>query len=70
VFRISLIANYALLGRTAEAETSLREWQDGRPRLTIGYFRRLGRLWSPYPGWNAGRERFLEGLRLAGMPEE
>ena len=29
VFRISLIANYALLGRTAEAEASLREWQDG-----------------------------------------
>lgn len=66
----SLASLYALLGRDAEAAAALREWRQRRPGLTVDMLRRAGHLRSPYPGWRAGLERYLEGLRLAGMPEE
>ena len=69
-FRAAVVSTYALLGRHAEAAASLREWHERRPEVTVGFFRRLTAFQSPYPGYQAGVERFLEGLRLAGLPEE
>jgi tetratricopeptide (TPR) repeat protein len=69
-FWAHLIATYALVGRQAEAAATLREGLARWPGLTIAHFRRRASDWSPYPGYQAGYERYLEGLRLAGMPEE
>ena len=69
-YRASLVSLYGVLGRSAEAAASLREWRERQPELTVAYFRRQNAGISPYPLWQSTFERFLEGLRLAGMPEE
>jgi DNA-binding SARP family transcriptional activator/TolB-like protein len=58
-----LIASLGLTGRRAEAERYLRELQRLHPEFSIGWFR------EHYPPLHGeGRERYIEGLRKAGVP--
>jgi adenylate cyclase len=69
--RLSLASAYALAGRVDEARATLREFRERYPRVTITYLRPFIVVWSPYPLWRAMQERLLvDGLRLAGLPEE
>jgi hypothetical protein len=38
------------------------------PSFTIRRYRDIS-AWSDNPTYRAGRERFIEGMRLAGVPE-
>ena len=67
---LNLGSTYALLGRVEEARATLAELRARRPEVTIGYLRPLYMASSPDPLWRATSERRLEGLRLAGLPEE
>jgi TolB-like protein/DNA-binding winged helix-turn-helix (wHTH) protein len=65
-----LASAYALVGRVDEARTALREIRTTRPDLTVSYIRPSAMRFSPHPAWRAMRERQLEGLRLAGLPDD
>jgi len=61
-----LVADYAHLGRLDEARKALSRLQQVAPNVTITSTRE--RVPVPPPS-REGRERFIDGLRLAGMPE-
>jgi hypothetical protein len=67
---LSLGSAFPLLGRTEEARATLAELRARRPEVTVGHLRPLYMAHSPDPLWRATSERRLEGLRLAGLPEE
>lgn len=59
-----LIASLGLTGRREEAERFLRELRRLHPDFSIGWFK------ETYPPLHGeGRERYIEGLRKAGVPE-
>jgi hypothetical protein len=39
------------------------------PSFTIRRYRDIGSTWSDNPTYRTGRERVIEGMRLAGVPE-
>jgi TolB-like protein/class 3 adenylate cyclase len=63
----NLAAALALLGRLDEARAAARTGLALDPGFTIRRFRR--NLSSDNPTYLAGRERFYEGMREAGLPE-
>jgi TolB-like protein/class 3 adenylate cyclase len=63
----NLAATLALLGRLDEARAAARAGLALDPGFTIRRFQR--NLSSDNPTYLAGRERFYEGMRLAGVPE-
>lgn len=63
----NVAAAQALLGRLDEARAAARAGLALDPGFTIRRFQR--NLSSDNPTYLAGRERFYEGMRLAGVPE-
>lgn len=63
-----LIAAYALAGHDAEAQAALAEFRRRFPDYCVERFRAEG--YSENAGYIARRERLLQGLRKAGMPEQ
>ncbi len=57
-----LAASFAHLGRHEEAQATGRRFMELEPSYRIG---RAQRLYCP----SEGRDRFIEGMRLAGLPE-
>jgi adenylate cyclase len=67
-----LLAALALNGHQTEANETLGRYlasQDNRPK-TIARWRLAVQAYTDNPVWLASGERFYEGLRKAGMPEE
>jgi TolB-like protein/class 3 adenylate cyclase len=62
-----LAASLVRLGEFDEARTAVRDGLALNPGFTVRAMRD-GR-WSSVPAYVAGRERLVEGLRLAGVPE-
>jgi TolB-like protein len=62
-----LAAVLARLGKLDEARAAMNAGLAHDPLFTIRRFR--GVLWSDNPTFLAGRERIIEGMRLAGVPE-
>jgi adenylate cyclase len=58
----------SLDGRQEGARAALLEYRRVRPSMTISKLR--ASPFSTHPAYLAWRERFYEGLRKAGMPEE
>jgi len=65
--RLGLIAAAALSGRTEESHRLLADFMRERPDMTIGGLKRAGLISSP--AFAAAHARYMEGLRLAGLPE-
>jgi TolB-like protein/class 3 adenylate cyclase len=63
-----LAAALARLGRLEEAREAARSGLELNPSFTIARLR--SHALSDHPLYRAGRERFIEGLRKAGLPEE
>lgn len=63
-----LAAAHALLGQEAQAQQALREYLRLDPGITIKKVRARSR--PSVPAYLALRERFYDGLRKAGLPEE
>jgi tetratricopeptide (TPR) repeat protein len=61
-----IAAAYAHLGRTEEARTAVKSGLAYNPGQTIANLRAL-RINAAFL---SQRERFLDGLRIAGLPEE
>jgi len=64
-----LAAVLARLGRLDEARASVNAGLALDPRFTIRRFRDVTYANSDNPTYRAGRERLIEGMRLAGVPE-
>ena len=66
-----LAAAFALTGRPAEAKKALDHYR-AYPLVkttTVAQLRALQAALADNPEWNAWNERFFDGLRKAGMPE-
>jgi TolB-like protein/tetratricopeptide (TPR) repeat protein len=63
-----LAASLAHLGRLKEARAAVSAGLAVDPRFTVSVAR--ASAFSDNPSYLAGRERFIEGLRKAGLPEE
>ena len=61
----TLAASYGILGRLAEAEAARERLQELLPHLTIAQLRES----LPYFKNSDDLERYLNGLRKAGLPE-
>jgi TolB-like protein/Flp pilus assembly protein TadD len=68
VSHFHLAAALAWLGKLDEARAAVQAGLALDPSFTIRRFR-LTNAWSDNPTFLAGRERTLEGMRLAGVPE-
>jgi TolB-like protein/Tfp pilus assembly protein PilF len=65
--RMGLIAAAALSGRTEESHRLLADFMRERPDMTMAGLKRAGLVSSP--AFSAAHARYMEGLRLAGLPE-
>jgi DNA-binding winged helix-turn-helix (wHTH) protein/TolB-like protein/Tfp pilus assembly protein PilF len=65
--RTGLIAAAALTGRMDEAHRLVAEFMRDRPDMTVAGLQRASFLRSP--AFSAAHARYLEGMRLAGLPE-
>jgi tetratricopeptide (TPR) repeat protein len=63
-----LAAALARLGRLDEAQDAVRAGFEISPRFTIARFQSWPAIDNPV--YLAGRERMIEGMRMAGVPEE
>lgn len=68
IAQLCLGAAYAQLGKLDEARAAARAGLTNDPTFTIRRFRSSAA--SDYPNYLAGRERAIEGMRKAGVPEE
>ena len=66
--RFALAAALARLGRLAEARSEAQVGLAIHPQFTISRFR--AGMWSNHATATDGRERFIDGLRRAGIPEQ
>jgi hypothetical protein len=66
--RFALAAALARLGRLPEARSEAQAGLAIHPEFTISRFR--AGMWSSVPAVAGGRERIIDGLRKAGLPEE
>jgi hypothetical protein len=64
-----LAAALARLGRLDEARAFVNAGLALDPRFTIRRYRDVTYSNSDNPTYRAGRERLIEGMRLAGVPE-
>jgi tetratricopeptide (TPR) repeat protein len=64
-----LAATLALLGELDEARAAVRAGLALNPSFTIRRFRDATSAWHDNPTCLAGRDRTIEGMRLAGVPE-
>jgi hypothetical protein len=64
-----LAAVLARLGRLDEARASVSAGLALDPHFTIRRYRDVTFANSDNPTYRAGRERLIEGMRLAGVPE-
>ena len=69
VTHFDLAAILARLGRHGEARASVNAGLALDPRFTIRRYRDVTYSNSDDPTYRAGRERIIEGMRLAGAPE-
>jgi len=69
VTHFDLAAILARLGRLGEARASVNAGLALDPRFTIRRYRDVTYSNSDDPTYRAGRERIIEGMRLAGAPE-
>ena len=67
---VFLAVALALFGRLEEAQAASRTALTINPQATIARFRATIGSFSDNPVFLAGLERIVEGLRMAGMPEE
>ena len=65
---LGLAATLVHLGSLEEAKAALQHALALDPQLTLGRLR--GNMQNLHPASMGGRERFHEGLRIAGLPEE
>ena len=64
-----LAAALARLGELDEARAAVQAGLALDPSFTIRRYRDITNAWSDNPTYLAGRERVIEGMRLAGVPE-
>jgi len=64
-----LAAAFARLGKLDEARAAVNSGLALDPRFTIRRYRDVTYSNSDNPTYRAGRERLIEGMRLAGVPE-
>jgi TolB-like protein/Flp pilus assembly protein TadD len=69
VTHFDLAAALARLGRLDEARASVNAGLALDPRFTIRRYRDVTYSNSDNPTYRAGRERLIEGMRMAGVPE-
>jgi tetratricopeptide (TPR) repeat protein len=69
VTHFDLAAALARLGRLDEARASVNAGLGLDPRFTIRRYRDITFSNSDNPNYRDGRERLIEGMRLAGVPE-
>jgi hypothetical protein len=63
-----LAASLVRLGKLEEAHAAVRAGLALNPRFNVQAIRQSG--WSDVPAYVAGRERLVEGMVLAGVPDE
>jgi TolB-like protein/class 3 adenylate cyclase/Tfp pilus assembly protein PilF len=66
--RFALASALARLGRLSEARAEARAGFAIHPEFTISRFR--AGMWTGYPAVAGGRERIIDGMRKAGVPEQ
>jgi TolB-like protein/Tfp pilus assembly protein PilF len=66
--RFALASALARLGRLSEARAEARAGFAIHPEFTISRFR--AGMWTSYPAVAGGRERIIDGMRKAGVPEQ
>jgi TolB-like protein/class 3 adenylate cyclase len=64
-----LAAALARLGELDQAQAAVQAGLALDPSFTIRRFRDVTNAWSDNPTFRAARERHIEGMRLAGVPE-
>ncbi|KRR04324.1 adenylate/guanylate cyclase domain-containing protein [Bradyrhizobium valentinum] len=64
-----LAAGLARLGELDEARANVQAGLALDPSFTIRRYRDIASAWSDNPTYRAGRERVIESMRLAGVPE-
>src|ERR1700694_1657521 len=69
VTHFDLAAALARLGKLDEARAAVNAGLALDPRFTIRRYRHVTYANSDNPTYRAGRERVIEGMRLAGVPE-
>ena len=69
VTHFDLAAVLARLGKLDEARAAVNAGLALDPRFTIRRYRDVTYANSDNPTYRAGRERLIEGMRLAGVPE-
>ncbi|WP_157282560.1 adenylate/guanylate cyclase domain-containing protein [Bradyrhizobium yuanmingense] len=69
VTHFDLAALLARLGKLDEAQATVNAGLALDPRFTIRRYRDVTHANSDNPVYRAGRERIIEGMRLAGVPE-
>jgi hypothetical protein len=69
VAHFDLAAALARLGKLDEARAAVNAGLALDPRFTIRRYRDVTYANSNNPTYRAGRERLIEGMRLAGVPE-
>jgi TolB-like protein/Flp pilus assembly protein TadD len=69
VTHFDLAATLARLGKLDEARAAVNAGLALDPRFTIRRYRDVTYANSDNPTYRAGRERLIEGMRLAGVPE-
>ena len=65
----NLAAALARLGELDQARAAVQAGLALDPSFTIRRYRDIASTWSDNPTYRAGRERVIEGMRLAGIPE-
>jgi len=64
-----LAAALARLGELDQARAAVQAGLALDPNFTIRRYRDVTNSWSDNPTYRAGRERHVEGMRMAGIPE-
>jgi TolB-like protein len=70
IAHFNLAAALARLGKLDEARAAVKAGLSLYPRFTIRRYRDVAYASSDNPTYRAGRDREIEGMRLAGVPEE
>jgi hypothetical protein len=64
-----LAATLARLGELSEARAAVQAGLALDPSFTIRRYRDATSTWNDNPTYLAGRDRAIEGMRMAGVPE-
>ena len=69
IAHFALAAGLARLGELDEARAKVQAGLALDPSFTVRRYRDVANAWSDNPTYRAERERVIEGMRLAGVPE-